>query len=134
MAERNPVPESLDANGRLETAVRSYDPPLLPYEVALIQALGCSEDEYKQFVRFAQQHAGVRPAEYAHIPEINNWEVVAIVSLILGLASTAVSILLAPKVPALETPAKLKGKKLADQIGPTRFNQTTSFDNTYAWV
>ena len=130
MAERNPVPESLDANGRLETAVRSYDPPLLPYEVALIQALGCSEDEYKQFVRFAQQHAGVRPAEYAHIPEINNWEVVAIVSLILGLASTAVSILLAPKAPALETPAKIKGKKLADQIGPTRFNQTTSFDNT----
>jgi hypothetical protein len=40
-----------------------------------------------------------------------------------------VSILLAPKAPALESPAKIKGKKLADQIGPSRFNQTTSFDN-----
>jgi hypothetical protein len=49
--------------------------------------------------------------------------------LVLGLASTAVSILLAPKAPALESPAKIKGKKLADQIGPSRFNQTTSFDN-----
>jgi hypothetical protein len=37
--------------------------------------------------------------------------------------------LLAPKAPALESPAKIKGKKLADQIGPSRFNQTTSFDN-----
>jgi hypothetical protein len=129
MAERNPVSESFDANGRLETAVRPYDPPLLPYEVALIEALGCSDEEYRKFVRFAQQHARVRPAEYAHIPEINNFEVVAIISLVLGLASTAVSILLAPKAPALESPAKIKGKKLADQIGPSRFNQTTSFDN-----
>jgi hypothetical protein len=110
-------------------ASRPYDPPLLPYEVALIEALGCSDEEYRKFVRFAQQHARVRPAEYAHIPEINNFEVVAIISLVLGLASTAVSILLAPKAPALESPAKIKGKKLADQIGPSRFNQTTSFDN-----
>jgi hypothetical protein len=129
MAERNPVSESFDANGRLETAVRPYDPPLLPYEVALIEALGCSDEEYRKFVRFAQQHARVRPAEYAHIPEINNFEVVAIISLVLGLASTAISVLLAPKAPALESPAKIKGKKLADQIGPSRFNQTTSFDN-----
>lgn len=129
MAERNSLSESFDANGGLEAAVRPYDPPLLPYEVALIEALGCTEQEYREFVRHAQLKARIRPAEYAHIPEINNWEVVAVVSLVLGLASTAVSILLAPKAPALESPAKIKGKKLADQIGPTRFNQTTSFDN-----
>jgi hypothetical protein len=51
------------------------------------------------------------------------------VNVAIGLALTAVSILLAPKAPALESPAKIKGKKLADQIGPSRFNQTTSFDN-----
>ena len=113
----------------MEAASRPYDPALLPYEIALIEALGCSEQEYREFVRHAQLRAHVRPAEYAHVPEINNWEVVAIVSLVLGLASTAVSVLLAPKAPALESPAKIKGKKLADQIGPTRFNQTTSFDN-----
>jgi hypothetical protein len=129
MAERNPVSQSPDRNSRLEAGVRPYDPPLLPYEVALIEALGCSEQEYRVFIRHAQSRAHVRPAEYDHIPDINNWEVVAIVSLVLGLASTAVSILLAPKAPALETPAKIRGKKLADQIGPSRFNQTTSFDN-----
>jgi hypothetical protein len=72
----------------------------------------------------------VRPAEYAHVPDVVNDPVTAfVVNLVIGLALTAVSTLLAPKAPALETPAKIKGKKLADQIGPTRFNQTTSFDN-----
>ena len=113
----------------METGIRPYDPALLPYEIALIEALGCTEEEYREFVRHAQLRAHVRPAEYAHVPDIQNFEVVAIVSLVLGLASTAVSILLAPKAPALETPAKIRGKRLADQIGPTRFNQTTSFDN-----
>jgi hypothetical protein len=113
----------------LETAGRPYDPPLLPYEVALIEALGCSEQEYREFVRHAQLQARMRPAEYAHIPDIDNLPVSAVISLVIGLAFTAVSVLLAPKAPALETPAKIRGKKLADQIGPTRFNQTTSFDN-----
>jgi len=132
MADRDPVHQPAFEGSGLETGARPYDPPLLPYEIALIQALGCSEGEYRKFVRFAQQHAHVRPAEYAHVPEINNLEILAIVSLILGLASTAVSILLAPKAPTLETPAKIRGKKLADQIGPARFNQTTSFNNVSA--
>jgi hypothetical protein len=130
MADRDLVHQPANAGGGLETGARPYDPPLLPYEVALIEALGCSEQEYRQFVRHAQLQARVRPAEYAHIPDVVNTPLaVAIVSLVLGLASTAVSILLAPKAPALESPAKIKGKKLADQIGPSRFNQTTSFDN-----
>jgi hypothetical protein len=130
MADRDLVHQPANACGGLETGARPYDPPLLPYEVALIEALGCSEQEYRQFVRHAQLQARVRPAEYAHIPDVVNTPLaVAIVSLVLGLASTAVSILLAPKAPALESPAKIKGKKLADQIGPSRFNQTTSFDN-----
>ncbi|MGA0948334.1 MAG: hypothetical protein ACO3SH_07840 [Candidatus Puniceispirillaceae bacterium] len=131
MAERNFVHQPSDQQRGLEAAGRPYNPPLLPYEVALIEALGCSEQEYREFVRHAQLQAHVRPAEYDHIPDVENISAtaLAIASLILGLASTAVSILLAPKAPALESPAKIKGKKLADQIGPTRFNQTTSFDN-----
>jgi len=130
MAERNLVHQPTNQQRGLETAGLPYDPPLLPYEIALIEALGCSEEDYKKFVRHAQLQARVRPAEYEHIPDVvNDPLTVAIVSLVLGLASTAVSILLAPKAPTLESPAKIKGKKLADQIGPTRFNQTTSFDN-----
>jgi hypothetical protein len=129
MADRDLVHQPANAGGGLETGARPYDPPLLPYEVALIEALGCSEQEYRQFVRHAQLQARVRPAEYAHIPDVQNLPISAVISLVIGLALSAVSILLAPKAPALESPAKIKGKKLADQIGPSRFNQTTSFDN-----
>ena len=129
MAERNFVHQPSDQQRGLENAGRPYDPPLLPYEVALIEALGCSEQEYREFVRHAQLQARMRPAEYAHVPDIENLPVSAVISLVIGLAFTAVSVLLTPKAPTLETPAKIKGKKLADQIGPTRFNQTTSFDN-----
>lgn len=144
MAEWHPVHKPLDFRSGLETGGKLYDPPLLPYEIALIEALGCSEEEYKTFVRYAVQRAYVRPAEYENIPEIYAAMVPVVVAaaagaksvattiavnVAIGLALTAVSILLAPKAPALETPAKIRGKKLADQIGPTRFNQTTSFDN-----
>jgi hypothetical protein len=129
MADRDLVHQPANAGGGLETGARPYDPPLLPYEVALIEALGCTEQEYRQFVRHAQLQARVRPAEYAHIPDVVNDPVSIIVSLVIGVALSAVSTLLAPKAPALESPAKIKGKKLADQIGPSRFNQTTSFDN-----
>jgi hypothetical protein len=70
MADRDPVHQPANAGGGLETGARPYDPPLLPYEVALIEALGCTEQEYRQFVRHAQLHARVRPAEYAHIPDV----------------------------------------------------------------
>ena len=129
MADRDLVHQPANAGSGLETGARPYDPPLLPYEIALIEALGCTEQEYRQFVRHAQLQARVRPAEYAHIPDVQNLPVSAVISLVIGLAFSAVSVLLAPKAPALESPAKIKGKKLADQIGPTRFNQTTSFDN-----
>jgi hypothetical protein len=147
MAEWHPVHKPLDFRSGLETGGKLYDPPLLPYEIALIEALGCSEEEYKTFVRYAVQRAYVRPAEYENIPEIYAAMVPVVVAaaagaksvattiavnVAIGLALTAVSILLAPKAPALETPAKIRGKKLADQIGPTRFNQTTSFDNVSA--
>jgi hypothetical protein len=144
MAEWNSVHKPLHFRSGLETGGKLYDPPLLPYEIALIEALGCSEDEYKTLVRYAVQRSYVRPAEYENIPEIYAAVVPVVaavavsaksvattiaVNVAIGLALTAVSILLAPKAPALESPAKIKGKKLADQIGPTRFNQTTSFDN-----
>ncbi len=115
----------------LETGGQAFDPPLLPYEKALIETLGCTEEEYKALVRHAMLRQRVRPAEYDHIPEINNEltaGAVLAINLVVGALFTAASILLAPKPPSLED-SKIKGKKLADQIGPSRFNQATSFDN-----
>ena len=155
MAEWRPLHQSVYIGSGLETGSQSYDPPLLPYEKTLVNALGCSEEEYKKFVRYAMQKAHVRPAEYAHIPDIQailqagpigaglaastglagptatvaggaaakSTGAIIATNLAIGLALTAVSVLLAPKDP------KIKRKQLADQIGPTRFNQSTNFDN-----
>ena len=94
MAERDPLHQpAVDASG-LETSIIALDPPLLPYEKDLIEILGCSEEEYRELLRFAQLHARPRPAEYAHIPEVNNVSatVIAVASLVIGLATTAVSL------------------------------------------
>ena len=72
------------------------------------------------------------PAEYDHIPDVRNDPATltsVVVSLVIGLATTAVSILLAPKAPTLEAQPRIRNRQLSDQIGPTRFSQTTSFDN-----
>jgi len=133
MAEGNPLHQQPHQKRGLETGVRPFDPPLLPFEIALIETLGCTEEEYRKFVRHAQLRARIRPAEYENIPDIQNTgaEIVAVVSLVIGLASTAVSVLLAPKAPTLDIGSgqRIRSRQLSDQIGPTRFNQTTSFDN-----
>ena len=131
MAEWRPLHQQLDLRSGLETGEQSYDPPLLPYEKSLIAALDCSEKEYRKFVRYAMQRAHVRPAEYAHIPHIVNEPISTttfLVNLAIGLALTAASLLLAPKAPSLED-SKIKSRKLKSQIGPSRFNQASSFDN-----
>ena len=136
MADRDFIHQSDSASGGLETGARPYNPPLLPYEIALIEALGCTEEEYREFIRHAELTARVRPAGYEHVPDVVNGPVVVpiVVSLVVGLISTAVSVLLAPKAQTAQIAkqTKIGSRKLADQIGPTRFNQTTSFDNVSA--
>ena len=128
MAERRPLHQQFPFRSGLETGGKPYDPPLLPYELSLIQAIGCSEEEYKEFVRHAMLRQGVRPAEYDLVPNVvNEPTTLFIAQIVIGVLLTAASVLLAPKPQSAET--KIKGRKLADQIGPTRFNQTTSFDN-----
>ena len=145
MAEWRPLHQSLSLRSGLEAGGQAYDPPLLPYEKSLIASLDVSEEEYKKFVRYAMQRAYVRPAEYDRIPDIKAELILFgttlvtaagaktaagyVATLAVGVALTAASLLLAPKAPSLEDQKKIKGKKLADQIGPTRFNQATSFDN-----
>ena len=133
MAERRPVHQQFPFRGGLEAGGQDFDPPLLPYERSLIEAIGCTEDEYKKLVRYAMQKAQVRPAEYDRIPNIVATGVDPLtyffINLAVGLLLTGVSMLLAPNIPSLEASNKIKKKKLADQVGPSRFNQTTAFDN-----
>ena len=84
-----------------------------------------SEEEYRELLRFAQLHSRPRPAEYDHIPEVNNVSatVIAVASLVLGLATTAVSLLLRPETPEIEQAEerRIGQQNLSNQIGPKPF-------------
>ena len=43
-----------------------------PYEKRLIAALGCSEQEYRQFAQEVERRYKERPEDYAHIPQLQN--------------------------------------------------------------
>lgn len=130
MAKRHPLHQQQLVSSGLEASKQAYNPPLLPYEKSLIQAIGCSEDEYRQFVRHAMLRQRVRPAAYEQIPDVvNTGTEILIAQIVIGVLLAGASLLLAPKAPTLEQD-KIKNKKLDDQIGPSRFNQATNFDNT----
>ena len=109
---------------------RSAELPLLPFEKRLIQELGCTEDEYRAFSEHVRKHPYIRPAEYAHVPEVRNDAglTVAIISLVIGLASTAASFLLAPK-PQQPGESKIRSRQLGGKRGRDVFTPTYGFDS-----
>ena len=62
--------QSAFEGGRMVPYRRSVEQPLLPYEKRLIAALGCSEQEYRQFANEVERRYSERPKDYAHIPNV----------------------------------------------------------------
>lgn len=132
MADRDPVHQSALAKSGLGSGVIVYRSNLLPYEKQLIELAGLTEDEYRYFVQEAYRRSKIRPAEYALIPDVNNTgaEIIAIISLVIGLASTAASFLLAPKPRALQQQQQQITQRTLDSIvGSQRFTPTSGFDS-----
>ena len=115
-----------------DPAARVYSAPLLPFERDLIATIGCSEEEYRWYKQQVALRTKERPAEYDLVPDVQNGPVVPIiVSLVIGLATTAVSLLLAPKPPSQpESPREGRNKRLASADGRSRFNQTFGFEGS----
>ena len=132
MAGRDSLHQPSGDGSGLEADQSFGNTPLLPYEKQLIEILGCTEEEYKELLRFNDLRAQVRPAEYAHIPEIANGPATPfLVQIVIGLALTAAGMLLAPKpdvAPDRRERPKIRQSQLPNDIGPSRFNQTSSFD------
>lgn len=112
--------------------------PLLPYEKQLIDLLGWSEEEYRYFATQVAIKGVRRPAEYDHIPDIKNDAglTVAIISLVIGVASTALSIVLRPDIPSADSTVnnatrnrKGSSSTLASLAGASRFGATAGFDS-----
>ena len=114
-----------------EPAGKLLASPLLPFEYELIRLLGCTEQEYRNHVEEVKRRGGVRPAEYALIPDVQNAAVVpALISLAIGLAVSAVAALLAPKPKAPSNDRRTgKSVRLASRRGAERFGATSGFDS-----
>ena len=103
---------------------------LLPYELDLCEQLGVTPDEYWEFIVAAQEYVAERGEEYELVPDVRGEitsTTLAIISLVVGVASTAISLLLRPK------PAKAKDDRRANleiggREGRTRYSRATDFD------
>ena len=131
--ERGLVAHVPNAEGSALVPSAVYRQPLLPYERQLIETLGISEQEYRAFAAEVARRGLTRPAGYEHIPDINAGGLeIAIISLVIGLASTAVS-LLSPKPkaddPGTQTQREVQQRNLLSQQGRTRFNSGVGFDS-----
>ena len=132
MAKRDSSYQPSEEKRSLATGWNARNPvelPLLPYERELIAALGCTQEEYEAYKKELVNYGKRRPSEYAHIPDVRNDPISIVVSLVVGLALTAVSALLAPK-PQKPEQKEDRRKKLADDVSGTRFNQTQGFNGS----
>lgn len=132
MERRDSEHRTTERNGAMVSAAQLVRLPLLPYERQLIEALGCSEDEYRFFVSEVQKRTGQRPAAYDHIPDIRcdpSGGVLTsiLISLAIGVVTTGISYLLAPK-PQTPEQTNIRQRTLGSQRGRQRFNATVGFD------
>jgi hypothetical protein len=116
-------------NSAVVPARRSGDcRSLLPFEVELCDELDLTAEEYFYFQQLSDAYNGKRPAEYdlAGVPDVRNEPVSIIVSLVVGIALSAISALLAPKPAKPKTPPQLR---TADQTSAKRFLQSEGFSS-----
>lgn len=125
-----------DENSNVGAFDRAYSSrALLPAEVELCNALGLSVEDYWYFCRLAETHVKERGEAYDLVPDIQNGALpVAIVSLVVGLASSAASYLLAPKPKAPKIPSSQQQKEAtrlstANITGQTKFAALYGFDS-----
>jgi hypothetical protein len=131
MADGDLVLQPAPWQSGMDFGCRIYRVPLLPFEKQLIELLGCSEDEYRRFTEEAQRRSKIRPAEYDLVPDIRcdptgGLLTSFLISLAVGLVTSAVSYLLAPKPKQQE---QARRRELESITGGDRFLATFGFDS-----
>ena len=105
-----------------------YEAPLLPFERELIETVGFTEDQYRKFVAEAKYRGSAKPADYAHIPDIQaSGAEPYLISLAISLVVTGISYLIAPK-PAQPSADNRRNINLGDINGPSRFTPSRGFE------
>lgn len=130
MEQRTPAYLPASYAGRMVPA-ESHQYALLPYERQLIQTLGISEQEYRDFAEEIRRKSLERPPGYEHIPDIRNEPVTAaLISIAVGAVFSVVAAALAPKPkqPSVGEQDSIEQRSLPNQQGRTRFNNSIGFD------
>ena len=127
-----------------------FELPLLPYEKQLIETIGLTEDDYRRFTAEVRRRGAIRPADYDHIPDIQNALVtsgaviastyltttaaksataIVLTNIAVGVVLTGAAFLLTPKPKAPEA-RKAGGTINLDSItGASRFSPSSGFDS-----
>ncbi len=132
MADGNLVRQSQNGKDSVVFGPSVYDVPLLPYERELIKTVGITEEEYRFFTAEVKRRGKLRPAEYAHIPDIRNDVAITpiLINLAISLVLTGVAYLLSPK-PKMPSAAKKDGGgtiDTGDVNGASRFTPSRGFE------
>ena len=132
MADGNLVRQSQNGKDSVVFGPSVYDVPLLPYERELIKTVGITEEEYRFFTAEVKRRGKLRPAEYAHIPDVRNDVAVTpiLINLAISLVLTGVAYLLSPK-PKMPSAAKKDGGgtiDTGDVNGANRFTPSRGFE------
>lgn len=98
--------------------------PLLPYEKQLIAALGCTEEEYREFTHQVKIAAVKQPTPAVSMTGFELF----LINLVIGVALSAASYLLTPK-PKLDSPARIRQKQLGGRSGRENYAPTFGFDS-----
>lgn len=130
MATRDSADQPFERASGLVPAGKPIERILLPYEKELCDLIGCTTEEYKQFLGELERNAYIRPAEYDLVPNVQNDAglTAALISLAIGLAFTGVSYLLTPKPRAPEAQAETRRITRRGRTGQDRFIQSSNFD------
>ena len=132
MADGNLVRQPQAGKSSVVYGPSVYDVPLLPFERQLIETIGITEEEYRTFSAEARRRGAVRPAEYAHIPEILNTgeptTTAILVNLAISLVLTGVAYLLTPK-PKMPEASKRSQLDLGSVNAGNRFTQSRGFES-----
>ena len=129
MAKRDSVYRPDDAESAVVIGSSIYDVPLLPYERQLIATIGITEEEYRAFTAEVRRRGAVRPAEYSHIPDVQNEinTTALLVNLAISLVLTGVSYLLTPK-PKMPRAQGGGVTDLGSITGANRFTPSRGFE------
>ena len=131
MGDRDSVYQQNQQPSGMGSFERVPELPLLPGERDLIELLGITEVEYREFQAEVRRKGRLRPAEYDHIPDIRCDPVITpiLVNLAIGIALTGIGLLLAPKPnrPEQQKDDEVSQRRLANIRGRSRFNESTGF-------